>query len=563
MLRFMLRFRFFIALFGFWAFVAPAFAQSQPAKGMVWDPPKDTAKAIAELQEMHQMGVEVVRTPLIWRPALYQMADSLHMQFYQELPFSGLPAKRLEDMLPFARKTLRKVIEKSRAYQSARHFGLAQFSDTSDSDAFAYFTTLMQVVRAEGESGTQGYFTSTFVREDAVAHLVDFVLLVAYNDDNPVEKVRRWQANVGGKPVGIVMGMGVAHDTRSGYLVENSPEAQARYLETSLRHLLVEKKRPVSVIFINRWKDGGKTDLYLQTQANQSLNYGLVGTDQKKRPAYDVVKGFYTDQQTVFAFKAGERMDQETFWVIGMGWLILALIAFAFLLSFRLQDILMRYFTAHRSFQDMLLRSRDALSGMNALLMVAFGLCAGLTGSVIFSSLRSFPAFGYFIETLPAVLKSLVLIALKLPFTFALLSMGFFGLFLVLIALIFYSVAIYLKQTHVTPQKNLMIAVWAQWPMLLLMLTAMVSFSVWGTSSIKPAMLLISFWGILNLTAYFQMVSDFSYVVRQPAWLMIMTGIGIFLVVFLVYFLFRFPAIRPEWTFLIHLVRESWAMGTS
>ena len=58
--------------------------------GVVWNPPTNQLRARADLFEMKTIGVEVVRTPLLLHNELYEIADSLGLELYQDLPFEYL-----------------------------------------------------------------------------------------------------------------------------------------------------------------------------------------------------------------------------------------------------------------------------------------------------------------------------------------------------------------------------------------------------------------------------------------------------------------------------------------
>jgi len=541
----------------------PAMAQEIPLKGLVWDVPKTEKEALAELKALHKIGVRALRTRLVWRDTLFALADSMGMVFFQELPFSELSVNELRQALPYAIKTLSKNIEKSKKYRSARYFGLAQNCDTSDPAAMTYFSGLMNVIRTKGAPFTQGYYTTSFTKRDQAFPSVDFVLVKAVDRDDPALLVRQMNQQTGGKPMGVVVGMGVSREKREGYKVQNSPEAQARYLENKLNQLLFAPQVPLKVVFVYRWKDVPGSMFAQSATTDHNLGYGLWGADGKPRPGYEVMKGIFTGKQTVFAFKAGTPIQQDQVWMIILGWVIIALIVIAYILSYRLQDILPRFFMAHDSYQEYLLRSRDAHTGTNALLIVAFGLCAGLSSVIIFYALRPYAAFGYFVQELPSLPQFIVLAALRLPWSFSLLAMLVFAFVMVVIALGLYGFARYVGQQNITPQKTLMITVWAQWPMVILMLASMVTFNIWETSSMYPPLYLLVFWAVLNVLAFFQIAYDFAYIVKKPTWTLILGGLGVFALILIVFLLFRFPEMSSEWNFLTNLVREGLERGVA
>ena len=170
----------------------PAAAQTAPLKGVVWEAPANTDQAAAELIAMHRLGVEAVRTGLLGQERLFDLADTLGLQFFQELPFDGLSAAALIDTLSYARRLLERAVAQARNHASARHFGLARRSDTSDPRACAFFEHLAQQVHRTPSS--QVYYLSAFIEADRCADVVDFVLLDARDASDPAGQLARWQA---------------------------------------------------------------------------------------------------------------------------------------------------------------------------------------------------------------------------------------------------------------------------------------------------------------------------------------------------------------------------------
>jgi hypothetical protein len=105
---------------------APARAQDRPLNGVVWTPPESVEHATRVLQDMAADGVEAVRTPLLLDERLIRVADTLGMQWYQDLPLSYLSAEALQDTLSFARIQLDQWMAVAERHPSLRHVGLAR-----------------------------------------------------------------------------------------------------------------------------------------------------------------------------------------------------------------------------------------------------------------------------------------------------------------------------------------------------------------------------------------------------------------------------------------------------
>ena len=92
--------------------VYPAYGQAEPdngtqlrqaaARGIVWEMPSNTERAVRDLQEMWRIGVEAVRTSVIRDREVLTFADTLGIDLYIDLPITRLPAKRLQDTLAYA-----------------------------------------------------------------------------------------------------------------------------------------------------------------------------------------------------------------------------------------------------------------------------------------------------------------------------------------------------------------------------------------------------------------------------------------------------------------------------
>ncbi|MXZ05075.1 MAG: hypothetical protein F4Y90_06210, partial [Rhodothermaceae bacterium] len=79
------------------AWTQRAHSQSPPLKGIVWDAPAPPTPR--HLLKMHGAGVEAVRLPWVTDNALLEVADTLGLQLFQDMPFEFLPADVLLDSL--------------------------------------------------------------------------------------------------------------------------------------------------------------------------------------------------------------------------------------------------------------------------------------------------------------------------------------------------------------------------------------------------------------------------------------------------------------------------------
>ena len=106
---------------------------------------------------MHEAGIEAVRLPWVTDNALLEVADTLGLRLFQDIPLDYLPADVLLDSLEFAKRLVWQATLVSLLHPSAQHFGVSTKSDTSTPRACEYFEQL-----AEEASGFVLYYTTAF-----------------------------------------------------------------------------------------------------------------------------------------------------------------------------------------------------------------------------------------------------------------------------------------------------------------------------------------------------------------------------------------------------------------
>ena len=220
-----------------------------PLKGVVWDhaaPP-----TMDELVAMRAAGIEAVRLPLMTDLDLYSSADTVGLALFQDLPYAFLAARALDDQYLEARTELLKALVLGSGHPSSKHYGLAVLSDTSDPDACTFMARLAASIRAV--QGARSYYVSAFPAHDQCAEHVDLVLLEARNDPDPTRLINEW-------PAATAVGIGALGVLRRpdvyGLSQPDSPQSQARYLETHLTSLM---QSPAAAVFVYRWQDPAGT----------------------------------------------------------------------------------------------------------------------------------------------------------------------------------------------------------------------------------------------------------------------------------------------------------------
>ncbi|MXX96237.1 MAG: hypothetical protein F4065_10920 [Rhodothermaceae bacterium] len=284
--------------------VQRTYSQTMPLKGVVWDAPEPPTAQ--DFLKIHEAGVEAIRLPVITDRNLLHVADTLGLQLFQDLPIRFLPAPALLDTLEYAKNQLSLARQTYHLYRSAHHFGVSTKSDTSSPQACEYFEEL-----AAWAPELTLYYTSAFIADDQCSSDVDLVLLDVRKEPDPVTVIKNWSRPT---PVGFSsVGQKVDPDKFGLYQV-HSPQSQARFLENHLPRLL---ETTAEVIFVYRWQDAGNT----------ASQWGLIDASGQERPAFDVLRGIYTDAQHIFAFDFGDRPRQAVPWPLILSWTTCLLIA--------------------------------------------------------------------------------------------------------------------------------------------------------------------------------------------------------------------------------------------
>ena len=452
---------------------------AQPAKGMVWDPPASETRAEKDLIDMKAIGVQAIRTKLLKDEALYRLADSLGLTFYQDFPFDYLPAQALMDTLEYARQILLEASWWAENHSSARHFGLMRHSDTSDPDACSFLGQLVEEAHSLMPDSTEFYYTTSFVEDEFCSSQVDFVMVDALGQENPATLLRRWESEHSGIPLAIgALGSWVdaIDETENGYRRQFSPAHQARYLET---HLLEVVKGTVwknqKAVFVYRWRD---KRLNIPSSAHD-LNlpyrhtYGILTSRGQERTAYSVVAGIYTGKQEVFAFSAGEPAALETPWIVLLGWLNVALLGFGMSYFPRLRPTIQRYFAAHGFYREAVATGRELLFGPNIVLLIALTLAFSVTMTVILESVRMSEAFSALVRWMPESIRETTILLLgNQPILMLVLACGFAVGVAIWTSVL--SAASARSRKMLLPGQAFMLVVWSQWLLLPLLLAAMV-----------------------------------------------------------------------------------------
>ncbi|HLT46404.1 MAG TPA: hypothetical protein VK002_04175 [Rubricoccaceae bacterium] len=525
--------------------MAPALA------GVVWSQPADRAAALDALLAMRRVGVRAVRTGLVADTLLLAAADLLGVALYQDLPVANLPAPVLLDTLAFAERRLRAALALAEGHPSARHFGLALYSDTSDPRSRPYFERLTALAH---EAGARTYYLTRFPHHDRAARTVDLVLLDA-RDADPTEVLARWRARHE-EPAGIgAFGVAVRPGSAGGWRTPGTPAAQARALENGLGALLALDVPP-EALFVYRWRDAGGA-VRDQRAEVQGVVYGLVGADGAPRPALDVVRGFFTGTQRVFAFDAGAGPPEArtAAALVLLGWVILLGLGLLYWLAPRFGLLGSRYFGRHDLYRESIQRGYDLNAGLNSLLAAFVALAAGLVWASVLRALARTDALATATSAWSPAGQARLDALLGLPLVLVLLGALVYGLWILFNMIWLY--ALTGRRRRIRPPQALTLAVWSRWSVAALMVGAMILATLPARTATRLAPVLLGAWLVAEVVATGRMLYDFAHVSRVPMQRAVLVGfwapVGALAVVVLGALLFA----RAELGFLWHLATRS------
>lgn len=523
-------------------------AQTQTYRGVVWDPPTDPVQAEATMRQMHAMGVNAIRMPLLRDERLLTLADTLGLHLFQELPLDYLSAEALRDTLGYATRLLELVLNDARAHPSVRHIGLARHSDTSDSTACAFFEQLTRRVREQGPEGSQTFYLTSFTDADRCADAVDLVLLDVRDAEAPLAALAGWQG-----PVGIgALGTWVSRKGE-GVRRAHTAEAQARYLETHLGALLEAPGSLATAVFVYRWRDKqtARPDLRADITSPYHHRYGLFDASGTARPAAAVVEGIYTGAQAVFALPTGAPPAPSAVWSVLMGWGVVILLGVSYAVSPRLRFMAPRFFIAPGFYRESIREGRDIILWTSVTMLVVMALSVGVWGTLLLEVLRHTEAFHVLYREVPLGLQTTGATLLAQPWLLVLLLGCIYALGVAVWATL---LAVAARNRHpLVPGQVLMLVLWPTWPMLLLMVGAMVVRLLPPDDAVYGALGLLGAGILTALYAHARALFDYRNVTRASGALSLILAFASPFTLFLIIGGFSLLEVREQVSLVWHL----------
>ena len=494
----------------------------KPVKGIVWNPPTRLERAQQDLIEMHSIGVEAVKTPLIQNAKLFDIADSLGLTIYQDLPFAYLPGNHLSESIEEGKSALEFALRKAAVHPSARHFGLLSFSDTGAQASCRFLGELVQFARSRFGDKYQFYYTTFFIENDLCADRVDLVLIDILDNPALSSRLQRWKEVHPNTPIGLAnigtwFNASLAQSLPTGYLSNNSQEYQARFLEQSLYQLFAgNQPNSPEVVFVYRWRD---TRLPYPSPAHNLSQpyihpYGIKMSREQGRAAYDVVKGVYLDNQSVFAYPAGQSIASQNQWITLCIWvnLLILSIAYAYFPRFRLMA--RRYFSAHGFFREAVREGRELLVGPNILIFITLATAFGVCTVVILDVFRTTEAFSLLLRWLPESVSFTAVALLSQPVLLFIALAGTYGLLLSFWASTLSAISTRSRWT-LLPGQSFMLVLWSQWPLLAVMIGAGVINTLEQPELSQMTTMLVAALVIIIITGMIFTLRDFWFISKS------------------------------------------------
>ena len=535
-------------------------------RGVVWTPPDSAALALRDLVEMQRAGVRAVKTSPIQSEALLTAADRLGLALFQDLPVADLPAGRLVETTAAAGRELDSLLARAARHPSARYVGLASLADTSEPGACAYFDQLVARMRADGPEGMQAYYTSRFANADRCAGSVDLVLLDARSEP-PAPRLARWRVLRGDRPAGVVLGQAVRPGEQGGYREMGTEASQGRYLEQQLAGLtglsadadgafLPGLDAPPAALFLYRWRDSAADAAPLSAGVSR-MDFGMRDETDRSRPSLAVARGYFTGQQRTFAFDAGKAPSGGAPSLLA----ILAALSVVGLVGLYARGgevnlLAERYFLRHGLYQEAVRRGRELDAGTSAALAGCLALAAGVLTTIALRTLARTDALALTLAPLAEGTREGIVTLLTAPVGLALLVTALYALWLVIVMVWLFALT---GTAHrIRPQQAITLAVWPRWPLLVLMLGALlVATMPAGLAAARWAVALLALWAAVEVVALARTLGDFGSVSGVPTeralglGLLVPLGLAVAVGVAVAW------AVGPELSFLWHVATRS------
>ncbi|NND70910.1 MAG: hypothetical protein HKN43_04970 [Rhodothermales bacterium] len=451
-------------------------------RGVVWDQPLEQHIAVSDLGRMAQAGITAVRTGVVTDTTLFVVADSLGIQFFQDLPLAYLPAVQYADSVDqYLDKNLPILVDRARRFRSSSTYGLSLKSDTTEELLCDAMTDAAErMTRAAADGGVALYYVTEFLDNDACQSGRVFTLYGRSASERYLSNGSR------SRVVGLSVGYRVVHGRRGGWRHLHSEEQQARRLEQTL--IRVFDLPSVAALFINRWSD----DPTRTSHDGDALGrqFGILGPGGIPGPAFGVVRGMFTGHQLVFAIDAGKPRQITGVWLVILGWILMGSVSVAYGVSPQMRQMAPRYFMSHGFFRESVAEGRAAIPVASLVILFAIAVSAGIIGTVIITHFSETRMVQAFVFSLPGSLQVLAPLFITRPALLCVLIACLYALFMTMWTSLL-SIWSNFGSVLLLPWQTLLLVVWPRWPILLVMLAAL-SVSAGNTSTTAVAIICVA-----------------------------------------------------------------------
>ena len=461
--------------------VASAQTAVTPGLGMVWEKPDDPIRAAADLRAMADLGVKAIRTSVWEDRRLFDLADTLGIVVFQELPLRYPTSRMLGDTLDYVLRSVDRISAGGRVFA----LGLAYAPDTSNPETCRLLGEMTQAAGASLET----YIVSEFDEDESCGGSVDLVLHRAEHLFSRPE----------------------AHAGEMGMAVEPAPETPGtegnRQAEYYAAHL-PERLSAQAWTFLYRWADTSDSAGFAARPGVG--NWGLHRDDGSSRPALGVIEGAVLRSQRAFPRPAPSPTRRPANGYVLAGWAMVLALLVVYARSPTFRSMSGRYFAAHGIYRTAVADNRDHLIFSNVTLLICESLLFGMVGEQALRSYGDHRAYAAIWNWSGEGVRTSLNTLMASPVTLSLLI----GL-LALLGVLLWMVVWYLtaaRSNGASFSQVMTLSIWPRWPVLaMLPVVMLVATGSWGDTAARYSVLWVLVTGAWSTV---RTNLDASYVLR-------------------------------------------------
>lgn len=486
--------------------------------GPAWTPPADADSARASLERIRRLGFTVVRVAPGVSRDLRAWAARLGVRFYVDLPLAYLTASQLTDTLGYVTR-MADSLRASGADSTLAGIGLGSNHATRSTATCDALQQAAQSVR-QRLPRTTVYYQTAFA-DDACPPEAGLPLLDLRDSDESGQRWADWKAAHPDRRAALLLGRAV-YPGEEGLRADHSPERAARLLETTFNALVSDTTQP-AFILLHRWTTIGQDPYGLLTDD------GLDSTPLTA--AADAAQGIPSSPALV----AGTvHPNRRADWLRVGGWALVLMIGLAFSSMLRMRQLTERFFTASGFFREDVRGSRDGLRLQTAVFATLLLACGAVAVTQLLLVLNDTPASGYLRHVVGGAIPFGAVTAWLLP-------LGLIGAGWIVLLVIGLSFTLLSRGRHsFTMGQALMIQAWPRWPLVLLLIAALVVPSLPTDYLGGAALALLVVWALIAVGATVHAALTFSsitntttpvallVVLLHPLTWLLLAGVGIY-----------------------------------